>query len=258
MEVSAPTWNAAQSSYTFQLQREVPTFVSLPFFFQSATPEVPPIPSPDSLLAFCSSLLDTLLEKSRRWFSTALRKESVIKRLRHERVSRPPTLPEKDGWYTAAWSPDAFEVRSKEFILYWAIQSYQESGPVIPSNFLPPQTPRAQSPVEAPEPQTRTIHIQNTLDANLPEGLIPVQDLPASDLPPLPFYVGDDAETSRREVEKRKIREARLRVALAKLKAERMAEHYYQRYGEEPEGDSDSALSSETASEESFSGHAYP
>lgn len=260
MEVSAPRWNSSQGSYLFDL-KDVPCCSSTPFLYQPHQVSEAPLPLPDVLSSFTSSLLEPLLEKTKKWFSTPLRKDSVLKRLRHERSrsqSQGPN-PSEEGWYTAVWAPDSFEVRSKEFILYWSLTDFQASGPIIPETFLTAATPRAQSPVPDEEPQVRTIHIQNTVESQLPEGLIPVQDLPSSNLPPLPFYVGgEEPQKEKREEDRRKIREARLRVALAKLKAERMAEHYYQRYGEKPEEDSDSELSSDSGSDESFGGQGYP
>ena len=50
-------------------------------------------------------------------------------------------------------------------------------------------------------------------------------------------------------MEKQRIREARLKVALAKLKAERMTQKYYMRYGEDLEAE-ESELSSISDSDE--------
>jgi hypothetical protein len=62
----------------------------------------------------------------------------------------------------------------------------------------------------------------------------------------IPFKeTGDDSSSSKRELLKQKVRQARLRVALAQLRAERLAEKYYVRYGnfEDVDGDSGSELS---------------
>jgi hypothetical protein len=62
-----------------------------------------------------------------------------------------------------------------------------------------------------------------------------------------------ETETKEKTMEKQRIREARLRVALAKLKAERMAQKYYMRYGEDLEAE-DSELSSDSDEHEEFAG----
>ena len=67
---------------------------------------------------------------------------------------------------------------------------------------------------------------------------------PAPPAPPLteeqiPF----NSPRKERERMKQKVRRARLRAAIAHLRAEKMAENYYMRYGfQEEEGDSDSDL----------------
>jgi hypothetical protein len=54
------------------------------------------------------------------------------------------------------------------------------------------------------------------------------------------------AERTERAAQRKRIRQARLRMALAQLKAERLAERYYRRYGDfEDLDDSDSELSEE-------------
>lgn len=91
--------------------------------------------------------------------------------------------------------------------------------------------------------ELRTIQIQN----QPADSLIPIGDLPLSDLPPLSFMT-DEVDDPRKEEVKRRIREARLKVALAKLKAERMEQKYYAQYGERPENSEES--SSYTSEEE--------
>jgi hypothetical protein len=59
-----------------------------------------------------------------------------------------------------------------------------------------------------------------------------------------------DYEAPSHRIEKKKIREAKLRAALASLKAERLAEKYYQKYGSLP-GEDSSDLSSESEIEDS-------
>jgi hypothetical protein len=58
-----------------------------------------------------------------------------------------------------------------------------------------------------------------------------------------------ESESKERTMEKQRIREARLKVALAKLRAERMVQKYYMRYGEDLEGE-ESELSSASDSDE--------
>jgi hypothetical protein len=75
------------------------------------------------------------------------------------------------------------------------------------------------------------------------------------EIPPGPTDSGDasipfedpasNTEKAKRARERRRIREARLRVVLSKLRAERLAERYYKRYGNFDGAASESELSSE-------------
>jgi hypothetical protein len=97
----------------------------------------------------------------------------------------------------------------------------------------PPSTP---TPSVAPEP------MPTTTPSTLPE------EVPSEDLSTLPLKPPrSSTEKAERSNARRRIRQARLRVALAKLRAERLAERYYSRYKsfEGLEDDSDSELSSE-------------
>ena len=74
--------------------------------------------------------------------------------------------------------------------------------------------------------------------------------LPLSDLPPLSF--GLEEMDPAREETRRRIREARLKVQLAKLKAQRMEQKYYERYGQVPD-DSEESSDFSSDSEEQLS-----
>jgi hypothetical protein len=63
-------------------------------------------------------------------------------------------------------------------------------------------------------------------------------------------------ENSPLSAEKKRVREARLRAALANLRADRLAEKYYQKYGT-PAGDGSSELSSESEDEDQNENRRY-
>ena len=146
---------------------------------------------------------------------------------------------------TLTFIPSSLIITSKEMILDWHSIKSSPSDPYISADFLESTTPRPQSPVLASGPQeaqaVRTIQIQNTVDSS--ESLVPVNDLPLSDILEM------ESESKERTMEKQRIREARLKVALAKLRAERMVQKYYMRYGEDLEGE-ESELSSASDSDE--------
>lgn len=232
MEVGIPTWNAGARSYSFQiLKSEAAVKATVYFEVGAAAPALP------ALDAGFSEVLQLLLEKVKQYFTAPLRPEKVLRHLRH--TLQEGNLPTATGWYEITWSPFVFVVKAGEFELVWQIRDLKEATPTIPLEFTESQTPRAKSP-DVPE-QTRTIQIH--------DALIPVGDLPLSDLPPLPFSM-EEADPLRIE-SKRRIREAKLKVALAKLKAQRMEQKYFERYGQTPE-DSEGSSDVSSDSEEEF------
>jgi hypothetical protein len=163
------------------------------------------------------------------------------KHLRHYVADLLP-LPSEDQAYLPLWKPISLKVKSNEFGLYWSVVEWKASEPLIRSDFFQSKSPE-------PQPNLRTIHIQNTMDS-----LIPVSDLPLSDLPPLHF---EEESPEKREV-RRRIREARLKVELARLKARRMEQKYYERYGEDLQDEESSLESSESETDTNLGKYSYP
>lgn len=234
MEVGIPTWNTDSRSYSFQILKcPVEVHSTAVSYYEPGTPT--PAPELPATTAVQSSIVSGFLEVTKKYFTAPLTVEKVLRHLRHS--VQDGNLPTSTGWYEITWAPMKMIVKTGDFELVWQITQATETCPRIPSEFTEVQTPRAKSP-DAPEQQeVRSIQIHDSL--------IPVGDLPLSDLPPLPFSTEEDVDPIREET-KRKIREARLKVALAKLKAQRMEQTYYEKYGQAPE---DSENSSETSSD---------
>ncbi len=241
MQVNNPTWNPQESAYIFPISSG-PTLVGQPI--PSHTDATLPDLSSHPLL---DTVLTVFLEKTKQYFVTPLTRERMKKYLTNHIADT--VIPEEDqGFFKPVWRPTYLKMKSNEFALYWSITSWEKSEPLIQSDFFRPQTPTPQSP--EPEVNLRTIHIQNTMDT-----LIPVGDLPLSDLPPLNFA----EETPEKKEIRRRIREARLKVELAKLKAKRMEQRYYEKYGEaDLESDESSLESSETDSDGPGGKYSYP
>lgn len=234
MEISVPTWNGATKCYTFTIL-SVNNTVPQTLFLESTTKEldIPAVPP-----TYIVEIVRDFLETTKKYFTNPLTSEKVLRHLRQ--TTRSTGLPTEPNWYTIQWAPSLFLVKPGEFELVWGIRSVEQATPLIPADFTASQTPRAQSP-EVPE-QTRKIQIHDSL--------IPVGDLPLSDLPPLSFTT--EAIDPSRELNKRRVREARLKAALAKLKAQRMEHRYYERYGQ-PLDDSEESSEFSTDSEEEIS-----
>ena len=239
MEVNHPSWNASENAYLFEFSNPTYTVKGKPVATSSdvSLPDVTNLP-------VVAQILETFLEKTKRFFVTPLQLDRMKKHLRHFLLEI-PALP-GEGWFEPIWAPVSLKLLSSQFCLYWSVVDWNPQEMVIQSDFFRPKSPAA---VPEPEPNLRTIHIQNTMD-----GLVPVGDLPLSDLPPLNF--GEESP-EKKEV-RRRIREARLKVELAKLKAKRMQQHYYERYGEEALDSSESSLeSSESESDQNLGRYSY-
>jgi hypothetical protein len=235
MEISIPTWNAKDTSYTFKLLNH--SYKVSASVYWEGLQTVPTLPATIDCL---ESLLKEFVQGSKKYFTNELIVEKIQKRLRHEVLSS-EDIPTHPSWYTFAFRPVSLIVKpAGEFVLGWMANEFRESPPLISSEFLGSTTPRATTPTPEQTQDVRTIHVHDSL--------IPVGDLPLSDLPPLSF--GDPPEDPAREDHRRRVREAKLKVALAKLKAQRMEQKYYERYGEDlSESDDSSDLSSESGGE---------
>lgn len=242
MEVTSPTWDAKQSTYTFYFNVKPDTSSVLlkgSSVFGGPDMDLSGIELPVIDIRVLDTILLKFVESTKQWFTTPIGTESLKKRLRH--TASTIVKPEQEGWYEPVWKPSMMRVARSQFELHWTILEWQASLPKISAEFcMGSATPRAQSPEQPQTQELRTIHIQDTL--------VPIGDLPLSDLPPMSFYAEPDTDQKRQEI-RQKIREARLRVALAKLKAERMEYKYYERYGEMPaESENSSDLSSDSES----------
>lgn len=244
MEVSQPKWISQESAYEFTFQTS----------FQIKGEAVPnggavTLPDLKKDKSLVQEIVTSFLEKTKQFFVTPLQFDVVMKYLTHHIDTTAP-FPKEDGFSKPVWKPVYLKMKSSEFALYWSVVEWNSSDPFIQSNFFRPQTPTQQSPVkQSDQPDLRTIQIQNTMDS-----LVPVGDLPLSDLPPLNFL----EETPEKKEVRRRIREARLKVELAKLKAKRMEQRYYERYGEPLiEAEESSLESSESDSDGALGEYSY-
>lgn len=256
MEISYPNWNSQENAYLFTIdlpsQHIAGSAVS--------QPSLATLPDLDKHEPFLSDLLQEFLEKTKRFFVTPLPLEKVKKYLRHYTSDSASAFPADSSLCKPLWSPTSLKMKTNEFGLYWTIKGWEVAEPLIQADFFRSTSPAPQSP-EPPsqdakqhnevrnQSNLRTIHIQNTMDS-----LVPVGDLPLSDLPPLNFQ----EESHEKKEIRRRIREARLKVELAKLKAKRMSQLYFERYGEAGYSTEESSLeSSESDSDDPMGRYSY-
>jgi len=233
MEVANPVWNSKESSYVFHLSGSYFTVSPMSHSSPGA-----PFKTPVLDTNVVSGFLDVFVQKTAKHFATPLRTTNILPRLKH--VWTPPTVDLTDKSYVFEWTPKEMIVKSREFCLVWTSVA-RESEPVISSDFLNLAPSRSSSPAPAETKDLRTIQLQ--AQTGLVEHEIPM----SADLSDPRMTL--EYENSAHSAEKKRIREARLRAALANLRAERLTEKYYEKYGTPAEDDS-SGLSSDSVDQD--------
>lgn len=242
MEIGAPTWKPRETSYTFPIQRagdQYKLVTASQYIEANETPDTPSIEEEDKVQVIIP-FIDEFIQKTKSRFASPLVTKNLVSRLTHIWLHSEGQAVSSAGWYKCTWTPKEFVVKPREFGMVWIPISIEPDEPRIPSEFLEATTPGRQSPA----PELRTFQIQ---PPTAPHGLLelepPLTDTTDSRLLTLEY------DASEHTTEKKRVREARLRAALASLKAERLAEKYYQKYGIQP-GEESSELSSGSESED--------
>jgi hypothetical protein len=187
-------------------------------------------PATEKVEAFRDVVVNTLQPQIVSWFTTAITAEKLRKNLKCEFA--PFDYTPESRWVSVRWVPKHFKIQSKGFVLLFAVQSFVESNPRIPISFLESTTPRATTPEEAP--LVRNIVIQpGSTQAN---DLIESTDIPLSESHASLEIEMDD----KRSGERQRLRRAKLRSAIARLKVEELKERYLREYGDVQEDSEDS------------------
>ena len=195
-------------------------------------------PATEKVEAFRDVVVNTLQPQIVSWFTTAITADKLRKNLKFEFA--PFDYTPESRWVSVRWVPKHFKIQSKGFVLLFTVQSFVESNPRIPISFLESTTPRATTPEEAP--LVRNIVIQ--------PGSTQVNDLiESTDIPLSESHASLEIEMDdKRSTERQRLRRAKLRSAIARLKVEELKERYVREYGdveEDTEDSDDSDLESE-------------
>lgn len=227
-----PSWDARKSVYTIQINTPTVICSDAQYIDLSGSSQV--IESPDTgsevfqvfLKSFVKSLVE--MDAQHKWFSSRLKEVSLLKRLSHKWL--PCDVLSTFDWAEGQWKPFSLEISTQGFILCWSLIGFTKASPKINSRFLPPIS-RPESPTyEEPVGNLRQFTIQTSGDH---DELEQVTDIPFTN-----ENTAVDFQQQMRD--KGALQEARLRLALAKLKAERLSNTYYQKYGEDlPDEESD-------------------
>lgn len=238
MEFSSPIWDARTSVYKIAINTHF-TLVSEPQFVDlsgtSFNLEMPDTSS-EELKNIVGEFVAALIAKDAqaKWFSSRLKETSILKRLSHKWVGS--DISPTHEWFVAYWSPVSLEVASQGFTLYWQVKRFEESTPQISSRFLAisrPESPTAQPEAERSAPLfVRAVTEEATKQITIhPSAKMATDELEAvADIPFTNENTAIDFQQQMRD--KDALQEARLRLALAKLKANRLSNTYYQKYGE--------------------------
>jgi hypothetical protein len=236
LELDIPTWYSQEAMYSSPVKTT--DFVLETDCIDFSNEGVDIKPSEEITLETRKQLIPILVEQTKNWFTTPLTAEQIEKRL----VLEFPPFSHKaeQRWLKIVWKPYHFQVQRKGFRLIFKIHTFNECSPRIPLTFLEAMTPRATTPTE---PLTRE-EVRNIV---LQPGAGPT-DLEQVDDIPLSENQGSFEIRDERAREKHRLRQAKLRAAIARLKVEEMRERYLRHYGGEEYLDESSDSESEDSS----------
>ena len=227
MDILSPIWNPREYYFSFLL-------VNPPSWTQVSDATAP---NPDAATDL-SGIITTFLEKSSSHFMTPLYWSTFVNNLEHEwngwtehTGANPPTDARNPIQIT--WVPTEIRISSNMHTLVWKILTKEQATIRIPPGFGQPAPVRTVTLV-SPEPETVGLELLESMDEIPYEGEEPVADVSVSE--------------QNRALERKRIRQARLKAELSKLRAHRLAQRYFERYGDlgDSVDEDDSSLSSDS------------
>jgi hypothetical protein len=238
LELESPTWYSRESQYASQVKSTDVTLTSPTLDFSKV--DIDFTPSQDDIELVRTGLVTEIVSQTSKWFTSPLTVNQVLKRIVFDFPKFDYQPQEK--WVQAIWIPFSFHVKKSGFVLTFKIQSLKQCSPRIPLSFFESVTPRATTPTEPKREEVRNIVLQPGAG---PNDMEQVDDIPLSETL-TSFEIRDE-----RLRERNRLRQAKLRAAIARLKVEEMKERYLRQYGDEylgessDSGDEDSSLESE-------------
>jgi hypothetical protein len=178
-----------------------------------------------------NNLANAVWREGASWFATPINPEVFLKKVTHSFADIPIHASDNYGKIVEfTWVPYEIIISSKSFKVSWELYKYINHDSIIPSDFIDFSEELELSP--------RTIVIQQN-------DIIENAEIPFDN------SEQDIHQISSRAILKQKVRKAKLKAAIATMKAERMAEKYFRRYGVQTNLDSDSDISFDSENEES-------
>ena len=236
-----PSWDALKSVYVINLRTTFTTLSEPQYIDISGNQHIAVTQldmETDTIKTFIQSFVAALIQtdSQNKWFASRLKESSILKRLSHDMSKVVPTewilrrMDDRYEWASFEWRPMSLEISTRGFTLFWSVLGITKASPRIPLRFLPPVS-RPESPNQSP-----------SATANIRQFTIqpPTAEDELEQVADIPFTSENTADFDKQMRDKNAVQEARLRLALAKLKAERLSTNYYQKYGEELTDEEDS------------------
>jgi len=221
LEVLAPQFEPDKKRYIF-------TFKNAPRMEETTADPTKLSITEDEL---CDIFATDFLKQASKYFSKPLERAVFFKRLVYEYSTEEVELTkilETGETFRATWIPARILFYTNRYELQLTLAELEAVivPSAIPSGFL--------EGLGVPGEEIDSVVAQD----ELPE-------LPIAEVNIIPYGEITPEEKAKREQARRHVRQARLRASLAKLKAERMADRYYKRYGNFDMDSSESDLTSD-------------
>jgi len=211
--LSPPEWKAVNKHYNIKISWDSPTDNSvLSDTVLDNESFMDPLLTEDSAKRVINIVLDSLITQGKRWFAKPLQESTVRNRLKHEYFTKSlsESIKRPDPPFQIQWIPTEIHISSAQFILVWSIINFKEMKSQIPISFL---------------------------EDDVEDGLLEVDfEKVVSVQPGDPFSLTQNQEqTKNRE----RVKAARIRAAIAKYKAEVLAQEYRELYGDLSDSEED-------------------
>lgn len=228
--LDAPTWYSTDKKYVANVKETDITLVSEPVDLSQENTSLPP--SEDIINTLTSSIIPLLHAEVTGWFTTPLTIDKLQKKLKYEF----PTFDVKNEskWVTFTWAPKYVTIEPSSFKLVFNVISTTKCNPRIPLTFLDSDTPKARSPVELlGDKNEDTGSVRNVIIHNTPPAIQVHEEFEG--MGTIPYSEGGltplELRDNRGSPLKQKLRQAKLRSAIARLRMEEAKERYIRHYG---------------------------
>ena len=223
-QVVPPQFDASKQCYTF-------TFVNAPRIEETTS-------DPSKLTLSNENLSDLFirefLQQASKYFSKSLDLPLFYKRTTYEWITEEVDflkILEKGENFRAVWIPAKIMFYSTRYEVCFTLVELEPISSTIPPGFL--------DGLDIPGENISLIDLRT----ELPE--LPITEITQEIIP---YGEITEEEKAKREAARKHIRQARLRASLARLRAEKLADRYYRRYGNFEMDSSESDLTSEEES----------